>query len=101
MGRLSMISLSGGFAGGTARAARRRTTFGNYIDVIGGSVVLGGSLRIDWNVKGDYPRTPAYKSGVVYAVNGVPVQLEARSEVDGSLLWSWTPPNVWKPGAVQ
>lgn len=96
-------------------------TFTNYIYVIGGSVVLGAahsafaaaydnsfldgggignyllhfntqSLTIDWNVKGDYPQTPAYNAGVVYAVNNNPLQLEARSEADGSLLWSWTPP---------
>lgn len=96
-------------------------TFVNYIYVIGGSVVLGAphsafaaaydnsflnggstgnyllhfntaSLTIDWNVKGDYPQTPAYNAGVVYAVNNDPLQLEARSETDGSLLWSWTPP---------
>jgi outer membrane protein assembly factor BamB len=94
-------------------------TFTNYIYVIDGSVVLGAShsafaaaydnsfvigagnyllhfntsaLTIDWNVKGDYPHTPAYKAGVVYAVNNSPMQLEARSEVDGSLLWSWPAP---------
>ncbi len=96
-------------------------TFTNYIYVIGGSAVLGAShsafaaaydnsflngggignyllhfntsaLTIDWNVKGDYPHTPAYKTGVVYAVNDNPMQLEARSEADGSLLWSWPPP---------
>jgi hypothetical protein len=96
-------------------------TFMNYIYVIGGSIVLGeshsafaaaydnsflngggignyllhfntSSLTIDWNVKGDYPRTPAYKAGAVYAVNNDPMQLEARSETDGSLLWSWPAP---------
>jgi hypothetical protein len=96
-------------------------TFTNYIYVIGGSVVLGAShsafaaaydnsflnggaignyllhfntssLTIDWNIKGDYPQTPAYNAGVVYAVNNNPMQLEARSEVDGSLLWSWPAP---------
>lgn len=96
-------------------------TFVNYIYVIGGSVVLGAphsafaaaydnglinaggagnyllhfntaSLTIDWNVKGDYPETPAYNAGVVYAVNNDPAQLEARSETDGSLLWSWPAP---------
>jgi hypothetical protein len=96
-------------------------TFTNYIYVIGGAVVLGGShsafaaaydnsflngggignyllhfntssLTIDWNVKGDYPQTPAYTAGVVYAVNNNPMQLEARAEADGSLLWSWAAP---------
>ncbi len=101
-------------------------TFVNYIYVIGGSVVLGAShsafaaaydnsfldgggignyllhfntssLTIDWSVQGDYPQTPAYHAGVVYAVNNDPVQLEARSEANGSLLWSWPPP---APGDV-
>ncbi len=96
-------------------------TFTNYIYVIGGSVVLGaahsafaaaydntflnsGSIgnyllhfdiaaqAIDWKVKGDYPHAPAYSAGVVYAVNNNPLQLEARSETDGSLLWTWVPP---------
>jgi hypothetical protein len=96
-------------------------TFTNYIYVIGGSVVLGAShsafaaaydntfingggvgnyllhfntssLTLDWNIKGDYPHAPAYNAGVVYAVNNNPMQLEARAEADGSLLWSWVPP---------
>jgi hypothetical protein len=96
-------------------------TFTNYIYVVGGSVVLGAAnsafaaaydnswlngggignsllhfntqaLTVDWQSAGDYPATPAYNSGVLYAVNNNPVQLEARSETDGSLLWSWVPP---------
>jgi hypothetical protein len=96
-------------------------TFTNYIYVIGGSVVLGASnsafaaaydnswlngggignslihfntqaLTVDWQSAGDYPATPAYNGGVLYAVNNNPMQLEARSETDGSLLWSWVPP---------
>jgi outer membrane protein assembly factor BamB len=30
--------------------------------------------------------------GVIYILNGNPYQLEARSEQNGSLLWSWRPP---------
>jgi hypothetical protein len=96
-------------------------TFTNYIYVVGGSVVLGAAnsafaaaydnswlnggglgnslihfnthaLTVDWQSAGDYPATPAYNSGVLYAVNNKPLQLEARSEIDGSLLWSWVPP---------
>ena len=94
-------------------------SFTNYIYVIGGSVVLGAphsafaaaydnsfvngvgnnllhfnttSMSIDWSVGGDYPETPAYNAGVVYAVNDNPLRLEARLETDGSLLWSWSPP---------
>jgi outer membrane protein assembly factor BamB len=50
------------------------------------------SLTIGWMIQGDYPKTPAYNAGIVYAVNNDPVRLEARSEVDGALLWSWVPP---------
>lgn len=96
-------------------------TFSNYIYVIGGSVVLGtlhsafaaayansilnggaignsllhfntSTLTIDWKIKGVYPSTPAYKSGVIFAVNNNPLQLEARSETDGTLLWAWVAP---------
>jgi Putative Ig domain/PQQ-like domain len=96
-------------------------TFTNYIYVIGGSVVLGAAnsafaaaygnsflnggaigntllhfntkaLTIDWQVRGDYPSTPAYAEGVVYVANNNPLQLEARDESNGSLLWKWVPP---------
>lgn len=96
-------------------------TFTNYIYVIGGSVVLGApnsafaaaygnsflngggigntllhfdtkALAINWQIKGVYPSTPAYANGVVYAANNNPLQLEARDEANGSLLWKWVPP---------
>jgi Putative Ig domain/PQQ-like domain len=96
-------------------------TFTNYIYVVGGSVVLGAAnsafaaaydnswlngggignslihfntqaLAVDWQSAGDYPANPAYNSGVLYAANNNPLRLEARSETDGSLLWSWVPP---------
>jgi hypothetical protein len=47
---------------------------------------------IRWSVPGGYTGTPAYRNGVLYAVNRLPLRLEARSETDGALLWSWTPP---------
>ena len=37
---------------------------------------------------------------MLYAVNGNPVQVEARSEADGSLLWSWVPPQAAETGFV-
>jgi putative Ig domain-containing protein/putative pyrroloquinoline-quinone binding quinoprotein len=49
---------------------------------------------IPWKVAGVFPRTPAYHSGVVYAVNNNPLRLEARAEGDGSVLWFWTPPQA-------
>lgn len=98
-------------------------TFTNYVYEIGGSPVLGapGSvfaadyansvlngggigntlLRFDlaansiaWKVAGDYPSTPAYHAGVLYAANNNPLRLEARGEATGALLWWWTPPQA-------
>ncbi|MCS0582645.1 PQQ-binding-like beta-propeller repeat protein [Massilia pinisoli] len=46
---------------------------------------------VDWRVKGNYPLTPAYAGGVVYAPNTTPYRVEARAEADGALLWSWVP----------
>ncbi len=102
-------------------------TYQNYIYEIGGSPVLGAAgsvfvanyanwilngggigntlLRFDtaagaiaWQVAGNYPATPAYDAGVLYAVNNFPVRLEARAEADGALLWSWVPPQAGDTG---
>jgi hypothetical protein len=96
-------------------------TFQNYIYEIGGSVVLGATGHafaaayansllngcgigntlvgfnttagtIGWDVAGCFPSTPAYHGGLLYVANENPLRLEARSETDGSLQWSWTPP---------
>jgi outer membrane protein assembly factor BamB len=48
--------------------------------------------RVRWQVTGNYVSTPGYRAGVLYAANITPVRLEARSESDGGLSWSWTPP---------
>jgi hypothetical protein len=98
-------------------------TFTNYVYEIGGSPVLGaaGSVFvanyansvlnggtigntllnfnvnksiITWQITGDYPSTPAYNNGVLYVANENPIRLEARAEADGTLLWSWTPPQA-------
>jgi len=46
---------------------------------------------IPWQVAGGYSGNPAYGASVLYAVNSSPYRLEARSESDGALLWSWAP----------
>jgi hypothetical protein len=108
---------------GIESAAIADPTFTNYIYEIGGSAVLGASgsvfaanyansslngggigntlihfdltqQKITWKVPGDYPLTPAYHGGVVYAVNNNPVRVEGRSEKSGTLVWSWTPPQA-------
>ena len=49
-------------------------------------------MKIEWQIPGVYPTTPAYANGVLFVANERPLRLEARSEDDGSLLWYWTPP---------
>lgn len=47
----------------------------------------GRSLK--WSIPGVFSQAPAFAKGVIYTVNGA--QLEARSDADGSRLWSWFP----------
>ena len=46
---------------------------------------------VRWQVAGGYTGNPAYGASVLYAVNSSPYRLEARSESNGVLLWSWAP----------
>jgi len=102
-------------------------TYQNYVYRINGSAVLGApgfvfaaayenaylngggigntlskfdvnNQTIPWKVTGVFPRTPAYHSGVLYAGNNNPLRLEARAESDGSVIWSWTPPQAGDTG---
>jgi hypothetical protein len=106
---------------GTVLTSIADPTFTNYVYEIGGSTVLGapGSVfaanyanawvgaksntllnfnvpqkSIRWQLAGSYVSTPAYNAGILYAANDNPLRLEARSEADGSLLWSWPPPQA-------
>jgi hypothetical protein len=58
------------------------------------------SNSIAWMVNGNYANTPAYNAGVLYVTNNNPVRLETRAEADGSLLWSWVPPQAGDTGFV-
>ena len=106
---------------GAVQTTIQDPTFENFEYIIDGSAVLGapGSVfaanyanayinggsegntllnfnpttqAITWKLSGDYGYNPAYHAGVLYAANNMPFRLEARRESDGSLLWSWTPP---------
>ena len=46
---------------------------------------------VDWRIAGNYPLTPAYAGGLLYAPNNTPYRVEVRAEGDGALQWSWTP----------
>lgn len=106
---------------GAVLASIKDSNFTNYVYQVGGSAVIGanggvyaaayanGYLNgggignaltrfdtakgfVDWRVPGVYRVTPAYANGVLYAPNNNPYRIEARSETDGTLLWSWIPP---------
>lgn len=122
-GKLTVIDPSSG----AVLASIADPTFVNYVYEIGGSAVLGapGSViaanyanasvgaktntlldfnvpqkSISWQLAGSYVSTPAYNAGILYAANDNPLRLEARSESDGSLLWSWIPPQAGDTGFV-
>ncbi len=71
----------------------------NNVVVINGQGYAGSVNRLvsfdiaarsaKWSVPGSFTQAPAFAKGVIYTVNGA--QLEARSAVDGSRLWSWFP----------
>ena len=50
--------------------------------------------KLTWSVAGQFASIPAVANNVIYVTNAAPLRLEARSETDGSLLWSWTPPDA-------
>lgn len=47
---------------------------------------------IAWRSANAYLTHPAIANGVIYAARNAPATLDALSEVDGHVLWSWTPP---------
>jgi hypothetical protein len=56
------------------------------------SVFDSSTNTLRWSALGHYAGNPAYRSGVYYAWSTAPLQLEARSETDGSVSWTWLPP---------
>ncbi len=51
--------------------------------------------NVKWTVSGRITLDPALAKGVIYLANGQ--QIEARSETDGALLWTWIPPETNDP----
>jgi outer membrane protein assembly factor BamB len=50
------------------------------------------SKTIAWRSAYGYLTHPAIANGVVYAARNAPPTLDALSETDGHVLWSWSPP---------
>jgi hypothetical protein len=65
------------------------------------SVIVAGRAKLAafdttkglrWEVAGNYHPGPAYADKFIYVFRNESLALEARDEADGSLVWSWTPP---------
>ncbi len=89
---MSAYSLYGspvvGSAGSVITVNGRNTNQGN--DLISFNT---NTNAINWSMAGNYPSNPALANGILYIANKSPYRLEARDEIDGSLIWSWTPVN--------
>lgn len=48
---------------------------------------------VAWRSANAYLTHPAIANGVIYASRNSPAALDALSETDGHVLWSWTPPS--------
>ena len=66
-------------------------TASNVLATNGGRLISFNLLSrsIGYTIASSFRGQPTVANGLVYVVNGT--QVEARSEADGSLQWSWTP----------
>ena len=81
----AIVFSGGGFSG---RAASSSEQFDSRPLV---SYNIAGK-KIAWRSANAYLTHPAIANGVIYAARNAPATLDALSEVDGHILWSWTPP---------
>jgi outer membrane protein assembly factor BamB len=81
----AIVFSGGGFSG---RAASSSEQFESRPLV---SYNIAGKT-IAWRSANAYLTHPAIANGVIYAARNSPATLDALSEADGHILWSWTPP---------
>jgi len=81
----AIVFSGGGFSG---RAASSSEQFGSRPIV---SYNIAGKT-IAWRSASAYLTHPAIANGVIYVARNAPATLDALSEADGHVLWSWTPP---------
>jgi hypothetical protein len=79
----NVIAFSGG--GFSGRAASSSEQFDSRVLV---SYNVAGA-RINWRSADVYATHPAVANGVIYAARNAPARLDALSETDGRILWSW------------
>ena len=81
----AIVFSGGGFSG---RAASSSEQFDSRPLV---SYNIAGKT-IAWRSANAYLTHPAIANGVIYTARNAPPTLDALSEADGRILWSWTPP---------
>ena len=81
-----VISFSGGGFSGRAASSSEQGVSRVLV-----SYDVGGS-RVAWRSANAYQTHPAIAGGVIYAARNSPAALDALSEVDGRVLWSWALP---------
>ncbi len=57
-----------------------------------------GTKQVQWERSGSFSGTAAVGNGTIYVISGQ--DLQARSESDGTLQWSWTPPEGSPTGEI-
>ena len=57
-----------------------------------------GAQQVQWERSGSFSGTAAVGNGTIYVISGQ--DLQARSESDGTLQWSWTPPEGSPTGEI-
>lgn len=83
-----VMSLSGNMSTGMAMSSS---------EPWGGRILTAYDIptkSIKWRTNNAYLSSPAYAKGVIYATRNGPERLDAISEVDGTILWSWVPPGT-------
>ncbi|MDD1750618.1 MAG: PQQ-binding-like beta-propeller repeat protein, partial [Methanothrix sp.] len=81
----AVVFSGGGFSG---RAASSSEQYDSRVLV---SYNVAGKAYA-WRSANAYLTHPAIANGVIYAARNAPAALDALSEADGHVLWSWTPP---------
>lgn len=81
----TIVYSGGGFSGRAASSSEQYDSRPLVSYDIAGSTIA-------WRTANTYLTHPAIANGVIYVARNAPATLDAISEVDGHIIWSWTPP---------
>jgi len=81
----AIVFSGGGFSGRAASSSEHYDSRPLVSYTVAGKTIA-------WRSANAYLTHPAIANGVIYAARNAPATLDALSEADGHILWSWTPP---------